>query len=86
VPTHSISPYLDSLHCTWLRLAGVSTASTGPPGFDTPDGIDQWEAIVAAASGQPPAKYPREEVVIDLLSFGDSLDKPTGGKQIIAMR
>ena len=64
----------------------MSTDSTGPPGFESPDGINQWEAIVATASGQPPTQFPREEVVIDMLSFGDSLDEPTAGKQIVAMR
>ena len=71
---------------TFATLAGVTTDGTGPAGFDSPDGIDQWEAIVAVANGKPPAAFPRQEVVIDLLSFGDSLDRPTAGKQIVAMR
>jgi len=71
---------------TFATLAGVTTDGTGPAGFDSPDGIDQWEAIVAVANGKPPTAFPRQEVVIDLLSFGDSLDRPTAGKQIVAMR
>ena len=75
------------MHCVChYRLAGVSTDATGPSGFEKPDGIDQWGAIVATGNGHPPTEYPREEVVIDLLSFGDSLDHPTAGKQIVAMR
>ena len=85
---YHIESNFNRLHvpCTCFRLAGVSTDATGPPGFETPDGIDQWEAIVATARGQPPTQFPRNEVVIDMLSFGDSLEEPTAGKQIVAMR
>ena len=33
-----------------------------------------------------PGDFPRQEVVIDLLSFGDNLAHPAAGKQVIAMR
>ena len=86
VCVHSARAGATLIDCTCFRLAGVSTDATGPPGFETPDGIDQWEAIVATARGQPPTQFPRNEVVIDMLSFGDSLEEPTAGKQIVAMR
>ena len=70
---------------TFARLAGVNTSATGPPGFASPDGIDQWDAFVAVAKGQPSAagleyrSYPRNEVVIDLNTVNP-------GASIVALR
>lgn len=62
---------------TFASIAGVSTARTGPPGFDVPDGIDQWSALTKVASDEPLTEFPRTEVVLDMLVFG-KLEKPQG--------
>ena len=66
--------HLCDYYATLASVAGASTDNTGPAGplgFDKPDGIDQWAAIVAAAKGAPLAQNPRNEVVLDL-----NLEKP----------
>jgi arylsulfatase I/J len=53
---------------TFAGLAGVNATDAGPTGFERPDGVDQWPALVEAAAGHAvaPADQPRTEVVIDL--------------------
>jgi hypothetical protein len=60
--------HLVDYYATFAAIAGVPTTGTGPIGFDTPDGVNQWDAILAVARGSPPppTSWPRTEVVIDL--------------------
>ena len=72
--------HLVDYYATFAAIAGVDTGGTGPAGFDTPDGVNQWDAIVAVASGAESVQWPRTEVVIDLNpDYGN-------GQGIVALR
>ena len=76
--------HLVDYYATFAHLAGVSTAGTGPKGFDSPDGVDQWAALTAVARGETTVTFPRTEVVLDMLLWGN-LTSPIG-KYVIALR
>ena len=46
--------------------------------------FSHWSSVLLRVLSK--GRHSLEQVVIDLLSFGDSLEEPTAGKQIVAMR
>ena len=64
---------MSTRYATFAGIAGVATSATGPVGFASPDGIDQWPAFIAVARGDAAVVYPRDELVIDLNIEGNSV-------------
>eukprot|EP00041_Stephanoeca_diplocostata_P021628 m.506217 g.506217 ORF g.506217 m.506217 type:complete len:737 (+) comp21873_c0_seq4:28-2238(+) len=70
---------------TFAHLANVSVIPATLPGFELPDGVNQWPALIAAAAGEEcffdshvtsghspvPPTCPRSEVVLDLNPEGN---------------